>query len=322
MALLDQQFGWGEPHRRCVAGRSPRHPGAVRRRRDGRRPGCSLADATATRADRLNKQLYTIVRPVLHPASARRHSCRRRPAASAWRCEPYFRRLSPDERNLLETDAAVTDAPGARPAPALGGLPETARRRAHAGMLFWYHVLAAGRRRPRVEGRARVARTTRRATTAGGAVCVDGSHRFDVAVRGPRQLPRSPRGPPRPLPASTTTVAVGAPIGRPVDLGHALCDPGEGRDQRRRVRACRWAARRCGPSSTVGCMERRPADSTSQRWPARCTAPIRSTTGRRARHGGPGRRLGRALAAHPIDADPRTRPAAPRRVSLISRGSC
>jgi hypothetical protein len=224
MALLDQKFGWSAR----VAEASPAIARGTRALYDGDAMAVAheLLDAAGDDARQtLNEQLYSIYGQYEIPVSPAPFV-----SVSTGRfglaLEPYFRTLSPEERNLVETDAAVSDArvldlrkllDKDRVEPLVG----TAR-----GMLFWYHALA-GRVDDDLAWRVALAWQDDETSTepANGASCATAAVKFDAAARQLVEAAFTSWAAAAPA-ASATKVTFGAAGGVSTSVTVNACDPG------------------------------------------------------------------------------------------------
>lgn len=137
MALLDQEYGWGAR----LAGAPP----AVVRGTRALYDADALATATslvddAERVNLANQQqtLFTAFQiPVSTVPFATAAASR-----SGLALSPYFVGADDTVRELVESDALITDGQALDLRRLLAGAPETVSAQSQ-GMLFWYHVLAA-----------------------------------------------------------------------------------------------------------------------------------------------------------------------------------
>ncbi len=223
MALLDQKFGWSTR----IADASPAIARGTRALYEGDAMAVAkellVADGDTTQ-QKINEQLYSIYAQYSIPVSPAPFV-----SASTGRfglaLDPYFRTLSPEERNLVETDAAVTDArvldlrkllDKDRVEPLVG----TAR-----GMLFWYHALA-GRVGDDLAWKVALAWEDDETATepASGAACTDAVIEFDVASRDLVNAAFTQWAAAAPA-ASQTKVTFGEVDGQSTSVTVRACDP-------------------------------------------------------------------------------------------------
>jgi hypothetical protein len=223
MALLDQQFDWSAR----IVGASPAVARGTRAMYEGDAMAVAqqllVADGDGTRKT-ISEQLYSIYAQFKIPVSPAPFV-----SASAGRfglaLEPYFRTLSIEDRNLVETKAAVTDARVLNLTALFDEQREDPLVGSARGMLFWYHALA-GRVDDDVAWRVALAwqddETTTAATSA--ATCTDAVVEFAAASADLVNVAFTAWAAAAPA-ASNTKVTVGAVDGGRIPVTVSACDP-------------------------------------------------------------------------------------------------
>jgi hypothetical protein len=221
MALLDQRFGWSDR----IATASPAVAVGTRALYDG--DALAVAQSLLTDADRaaVADQLYALVGDYgvsNFPSPFGSYSAGRLGLA-LW---PYFDAQAPQQRDLLETDAAVTDGQVLDLRRLISNRAESAGEQAQ-GMLFWYHVLAARLDDDLAWNAALGWQGDDVSASASGSACVTGTIRVDdahaaVAVSAFDAWAAA-------APAESTTAASNVPgqAGAPTVITVTACDPGE-----------------------------------------------------------------------------------------------
>lgn len=223
MALLDQHFGWSS----MIDGVATSVATGTRTLFDADAMAVAqalLPDGAA--AEILSAQVQLITTLGVQPSpSPYATAVAARLGVALW---PYFSNLTPDTRNFVETDAAVTDGRVLDLRRLTSSDPDTAVALTSKGMLFWYHALA-GRVDPDLAWRTALAwrSDTVVEPEVGGDACVSAEVRFadtaatDVAAAFFGFLGGAPK-------ASSTTVTIDEPDAttKTIAVRVSACDPG------------------------------------------------------------------------------------------------
>ncbi len=224
LALLDQRFDWSAR----IADASPAVARGTRALYEGDAMAVAqqllLDDGDETR-QKITEQLFAIYAQYEIPVSSAPFV-----SASAGRfglaLDRYFLPMSPEERNLLETRAAVSDAQVLDLRRLVAGQAEQVGTTAR-GMLFWYHALA-GRVGDDVAWRVALAWQDDATSTEpdNGPTCTNAVIDFAAAAGDAVNAAFTAWAAAAPA-ASNTKVAVGAPAGGRISVTVDACDPGK-----------------------------------------------------------------------------------------------
>ena len=223
MALLDQHFGWSS----MIDGAATSVATGTRTLFDA--DALAVAQALLPEgagADITEAQVAMLASLGVKPSpSPYATAVAGRLGVALW---PYFSNLTPDTRNFVETDAAVTDGRVLDLRRLTSSDPDSAVALTSKGMLFWYHALA-GRVDPELAWRAALAwkSDTVVEPEVGGEACVTAEVRFadsaatEVAAAFFGFLSGAPE-------ASKTTVEIAKADAttQTIAVSISACDPG------------------------------------------------------------------------------------------------
>ena len=221
MALLDQQFGWSDR----IATASPAVAVGTRALYDA--DALAVAQSLLTDGDRtaVADQLYALVRDNAGGATPSPFGSYTagRAGLALW---TYFDAQSPQQRDLLETEAAMTDGQLLDLRRLTSGTAESAGDQAQ-GMLFWYHVLAARLDDDLAWNAALGWRGDDVSSSGSGGTCVTGTIRVDDAHSAVAVAAFDAWAAAAPLESTTTVSNVPGEGGAPTVVTVTACDPGE-----------------------------------------------------------------------------------------------
>ncbi|MBI4934167.1 MAG: hypothetical protein HY828_09835 [Actinobacteria bacterium] len=221
MALLDQRFGWSAR----IATASPAVAAGTRALYDA--DALAVAQSLLTDEDRtaVADQLYALVRDNAGGATPSPFAsyAAGRAGLALW---TYFDAQSPQQRDLLETEAAVTDAQLLDLRRLTSGSAESAGDQAQ-GMLFWYHVLAARLDDDLAWNAALGWRGDEVSASGSGGTCVTGTIRIDDAHSAVAVAAFDAWAAAAPPESTTAVSSVPGQSGAPTAVTVTACDPGE-----------------------------------------------------------------------------------------------
>jgi hypothetical protein len=219
MALLDQRFGWGDR----IATASPAVARGTRALYDADALAVSISMLTDTERTAVNDQMSAMVTDLQPSPSPFASYSAGRLGLALW---PYLDAQGPSQRDLIETDAAVTDAQTLDLRRFISGQPESAGPQAQ-GMLFWYHVLAA-RLDDNLAWTAALAwrGDDLSVASAGSADCVTADIRVDAAQAPVAVAVFTAWGAAAPVESNTAVTTVEGVDGAPTQITVKACDPG------------------------------------------------------------------------------------------------
>jgi hypothetical protein len=219
MALLDQRFGWGDR----IATASPAVARGTRALYDADALAVSLSMLTDSERIAVNAQLSAMKADLQPSPSPFASYSAGRLGLALW---PYLDAQGPSQRDLIETDAAVTDAQTLDLRRFISGQPESAGPEAQ-GMLFWYHVLAA-RLDDNLAWSAALAwrGDDLSVTSPGAAACVTADIRVDAEQAPVAIAVFTAWGAAAPVESATVVTTVAGVDGAPTQITVNACDPG------------------------------------------------------------------------------------------------
>ena len=221
MALLDQQFGWGDR----IATASPAVAVGTRALYDA--DALAVAQSLLTDKDRtaVADQMYALVLDNSGAASPSPFGSYTagRLGVALW---PYFDAQSPQQRDLIETEAAVTDGQVLDIRRLVSGQAESAGDESQ-GMLFWYHVLAARLDDDLAWNAALGWRGDDVSPSASGtAACFAGTVRVDDAHAAVATAAFTAWAAAAPTESTTAVTTAPGEGGAPTVISVTACDPG------------------------------------------------------------------------------------------------